>query len=106
MALTDGKPGAEPRARRTRRSDSQATPGDVRMEDVICWLSDNLPDDAVIANGAGNYSGWVHRYYRFRNYRTQLAPTSGSMGYGVPAAVGRKPRHLIQPWSVPVTAAS
>ena len=68
----------------------QATPGDVRMEDVICWLSDNLPDDAVIANGAGNYSGWVHRYYRFRNYRTQLAPTSGSMGYGVPAAVAAK----------------
>ena len=67
----------------------QATPGDIRMEDVICWLSDNLPDDAVIANGAGNYPA-VHRYYRFRNYRTQLALTSGSMGYGVPAAVAAK----------------
>ncbi|MEM7406598.1 MAG: thiamine pyrophosphate-binding protein [Pseudomonadota bacterium] len=68
----------------------EETPGAVKLEQVITWLSDNLGDDAVIANGAGNYSGWVHRYYRFRNYRTQLAPTSGSMGYGVPAAVSAK----------------
>ncbi|MBT6274622.1 MAG: hypothetical protein HOI95_10870, partial [Chromatiales bacterium] len=44
----------------------------------------------IICNGAGNYSGWVHRYYTFKDYRTQLAPTSGSMGYGVPAAVAAK----------------
>jgi acetolactate synthase-1/2/3 large subunit len=68
----------------------EETPGDVKMESILTWLSDELPDDAVIANGAGNYSGWIHRYYLFRNYRTQLAPTSGSMGYGVPAAVAAK----------------
>jgi acetolactate synthase I/II/III large subunit len=68
----------------------QETPGNVKLEQVITWLSSNLPDDAVIANGAGNYSGWIHRYYQFRGFRTQLAPTSGSMGYGVPAAVAAK----------------
>ena len=46
-----------------------------------------LPDDAILTNGAGNYSGWVHRFYQHRKYRTQLAPTSGAMGYGVPSAV-------------------
>ena len=68
----------------------QTTPGAVKLEEIMVWLSENLGDDAVIANGAGNYSGWIHRYYRFRGYRTQLAPTSGSMGYGVPAAVSAK----------------
>lgn len=66
------------------------TPGDVRMEEVLAHVVDTLPADAIIANGAGNYAGWVHRYYRFRTYRTQLAPTSGSMGYGMPAAVAAK----------------
>jgi acetolactate synthase I/II/III large subunit len=68
----------------------EATPGNVRLEDVMVWLRENLEDDAIICNGAGNYSGWVHRYYTFKDYRTQLAPTSGSMGYGVPAAVAAK----------------
>ncbi len=68
----------------------EETPGDVKIEQIVTWLSDNLGDQDVIANGAGNYSGWVHRYYLFRGYRTQLAPTSGSMGYGVPAAVSAK----------------
>ena len=44
----------------------------------------------MICNGAGNFSIWVHRYYRYRRYGTQLAPISGSMGYGVPAAIGMK----------------
>ena len=70
--------------------DPQTTPGDVKLEEIIVWLSNHLDEHAVIANGAGNYSGWIHRYYRFRGYRTQLAPTSGSMGYGVPAAVSAK----------------
>jgi acetolactate synthase I/II/III large subunit len=69
---------------------AEETPGDVKLEQVVTWLSDHLGDQDVIANGAGNYSGWVHRYYLFRGYRTQLAPTSGSMGYGVPAAVSAK----------------
>lgn len=68
----------------------RATPGDLRMEQVVRWLSDNLPDDAVLTNGAGNYASFLHRYYRFRRYGTQLAPTSGSMGYGLPAAIAAK----------------
>ncbi len=66
------------------------TPGALKMENVIAHLNDVLPDDAILTNGAGNYSAWLHRYYRYRNYRTQLAPTSGSMGYGLPAAVAAK----------------
>jgi acetolactate synthase-1/2/3 large subunit len=60
---------------------------------IVHWLRDRLPDDAIITNGAGNYSGWVSRFFRFRRYGTQLAPTSGSMGYGLPAAIAAKLRH-------------
>jgi acetolactate synthase-1/2/3 large subunit len=65
-------------------------PGAFQYGAAIRWLSDWLPDDAIICNGAGNYSGWLHRHYQFRCFATQLAPTSGSMGYGVPAAVFAK----------------
>ncbi len=68
----------------------QATPGDVKMEQIVAHLSEVLPDDAIVTNGAGNYAAWLHRYYWHRTYRTQLAPTSGSMGYGLPAAVAAK----------------
>ena len=67
-----------------------ATPGDVKLEEVICHLREVLPEDAIITNGAGNYAGWLHRYYSYNSYRTQLAPTSGSMGYGLPAAIAAK----------------
>jgi acetolactate synthase-1/2/3 large subunit len=67
-----------------------ATPGAVRMEEVVGWLSAQLPEDSVITNGAGNYAAFLHRYYRFRRYGTQLAPTSGTMGYGFPAAIAAK----------------
>ncbi|WDZ76242.1 thiamine pyrophosphate-binding protein [Ensifer adhaerens] len=70
-----------------------ATPGDFQYGDAMVWLRDHLPEDAIICNGAGNYSAWIHRYYRFRSFATQLAPTSGSMGYGVPAAVLAKRQH-------------
>ena len=63
------------------------SPGAVKMEQVVRWLSDNLPADSYVTNGAGNYAAWLHRYFAFKQYRTQLAPTSGSMGYGFPAAV-------------------
>jgi len=63
------------------------TPGQVRLEDVVAWLSANLPADAIVTNGAGNYAAFLHRYFRFRSTRRQLAPTSGSMGYGFPAAL-------------------
>ena len=62
-------------------------PGTFQYGEVVTWLRDRLPKDAIVCNGAGNYAGWLHRYHRFRRFATQLAPTSGSMGYGVPAAV-------------------
>ncbi|MEI2417970.1 thiamine pyrophosphate-binding protein [Orrella sp. JC864] len=68
-------------------------PGDFQYGQVVAWLRDRLPADAIVCNGAGNYAGWLHRHFRHRAYGTQLAPTSGSMGYGVPAAVMAKLRH-------------
>ncbi|MFO1049337.1 MAG: thiamine pyrophosphate-binding protein [Geminicoccaceae bacterium] len=65
-------------------------PGAFQYGEAMAWLRDRLPGDAVICNGAGNFSIWIHRYYRFRGFGSQLAPTSGSMGYGVPAAVMAK----------------
>lgn len=71
----------------------EPTPGTLRMESLVSHLNEVLPDDAILTNGAGNYSAWLHRYYRYRDFRTQLAPTSGSMGYGLPAAVAAKLRY-------------
>lgn len=65
-------------------------PGDLQMGEVMRFLREELPGDAVICNGAGNYASWSQRFYRFRQYGTQLAPISGSMGYGVPAAIAAK----------------
>ncbi|MSQ72736.1 MAG: thiamine pyrophosphate-binding protein [Betaproteobacteria bacterium] len=65
-------------------------PGKVQMADVVTWLRERLPEDALICTGAGNFSGWVQRFYRFPKWRTQVAPTNGSMGYGVPAGVAAK----------------
>ncbi len=71
----------------------EETPGDLKMESVIAYLNDVLAEEAILTNGAGNYAGWLHRYYRYKSWRTQLAPTSGSMGYGLPAAVSAKLEH-------------
>ncbi|GLS17030.1 thiamine pyrophosphate protein [Labrys miyagiensis] len=68
-------------------------PGSFQYGEALLWLRDRLPEDAIICNGAGNYAVWVQRYLRFRRFGTQLAPTSGSMGYGVPAAVAAKALH-------------
>ena len=68
-------------------------PGAVNMAEVVLWLRENLPRDAIVTNGAGNYAIWPGRFYRYRAWGTQLAPTSGSMGYGVPAAIGAKRLH-------------
>lgn len=65
----------------------QESPGALKQEDVIKWLSAHLPDDTIVTNGAGNYAAWLHRYFVYKQYGTQLAPTSGSMGYGFPAAI-------------------
>jgi acetolactate synthase-1/2/3 large subunit len=70
-----------------------AGPGEVQLGEIVRWLSDHLPDDAIVANGAGNYCIWVNGYYQYRRYRSQLGPTSGSMGYGTPAAIAAKLVH-------------
>jgi acetolactate synthase-1/2/3 large subunit len=59
----------------------------------VATMRDRMPADTIICNGAGNYSGWWHRFWRYGPYGTQLAPTNGSMGYGVPAAVAASRRH-------------
>lgn len=69
------------------------TPGDVKMAHVIQQLCETLPDNAIITNGAGNYAAFLHRFYHYQEYRTELAPTSGSMGYGFPAAISAKLQH-------------
>lgn len=69
------------------------TAGDVQMGEIMTWLRDHLAEDAVITNGAGNYCTWIHRFHRFRRFGTQVAPTSGSMGYGLPAAIAARLRH-------------
>jgi acetolactate synthase-1/2/3 large subunit len=67
--------------------------GPVQMGEIMAYLRDTLPADAILTNGAGNYSSWLHRFYRFRRYRTYLGPTNGSMGYGVPSAIAAKLVH-------------
>ena len=59
----------------------------VDLGGVMAALAGRLPPGAIVTNGAGNYATWVHRFHRFRGFGAQLAPTSGSMGYGLPAAV-------------------
>ncbi len=82
--------------RDTARSAYQAStkplevPGAAQYPEIIKQVADAVSDDAIICNGAGNYAAFLHRYFTYRDYRTQLAPTSGSMGYGVPAAVAAK----------------
>ena len=65
-------------------------PGPVLMGPIMSYLEETLPPDAIICNGAGNFATWMHRYHRYRRFNTQAAPTSGSMGYGLPAGVAAK----------------
>ena len=65
-------------------------PGALQMSKAMVHLRHMLPADTIICNGAGNFAVWAHRFWRFNHFGTQLAPTSGSMGYGIPAAVGAK----------------
>ncbi len=65
-------------------------PGKVQMWDVIQHMDRVLPPDVIVTNGAGNYTTWAHRFHRYRGFRTQLAPASGAMGYGVPAGISAK----------------
>jgi acetolactate synthase-1/2/3 large subunit len=63
------------------------------MCDVMAALESRVKPDAIYCNGAGNYTAWIHRFHRHRLPHTQLAPTSGAMGYGVPAAIAAKLLH-------------
>jgi acetolactate synthase-1/2/3 large subunit len=66
------------------------TPGQLNFGEVLVYLREHLPAETIVTNGAGNYTAWCHRFYEFSVPRTQLAPTNGSMGYGVPAALAAK----------------
>jgi len=74
-----------------------SVPGRVNMSEVLRYLRDRLPPETMVTNGAGNFSIWVHRFYRYTGFRTQLGPTSGAMGYAVPAAVAAKFVHPDRP---------
>ncbi len=69
----------------------QALPGDIDMPAIVASLEKHLPPDAVLTNGAGNFASWVHRFFKHhglaKGFKTQLAPTNGAMGYGVPAGI-------------------
>jgi acetolactate synthase-1/2/3 large subunit len=81
---------SELRAAYERSLTPTALPGAVKLADVVRTVSQILPEDGIVTNGAGNYAAFVHRYFEYKGYRTQLAPTSGSMGYGLPAAIAAK----------------
>ena len=68
-------------------------PGGVNLGAIMVWLRENLPADAILCNGAGNFAAWIQRFYRVRRFASHIAPTSGSMGYGVPAAVAMQRLH-------------
>ncbi len=71
----------------------QPIPGKVQLAEIALWMRERLPEDAIVCTGAGNFSGWWQRYWRFPGLRTQVAPCNGSMGYGVPAGVAAKLAH-------------
>ncbi|HKF72110.1 MAG TPA: thiamine pyrophosphate-binding protein [Stellaceae bacterium] len=66
------------------------SPGKIQMAEIVRWLDQHMPPETAYTNGAGNFATWLHRFHRYRGFGTQLAPTSGSMGYGFPAALGAK----------------
>ncbi|MBJ7533383.1 thiamine pyrophosphate-binding protein [Rhodomicrobium vannielii ATCC 17100] len=110
-ALEDMKPldgSAWAAWRESARADYEAwiepekTPGALQLAEVVAYLRETLPGNAIIANGAGNFAAWVHRFYTYRECGTGLAPISGSMGYGVPAGVAAK---LVHPGRTVVTFA-
>ncbi|HEX5999141.1 MAG TPA: thiamine pyrophosphate-binding protein [Hyphomicrobiaceae bacterium] len=84
---------AELRAAYEKSLEPIALPGAVKLAEVIRTVSKMLPEDGILTNGAGNFAAFVHRYFEYKRYRTCLAPTSGSMGYGLPAAIAAKLAH-------------
>lgn len=88
---------ADARADYLANLEAPQIPGSLQMGEVMAYLRERLPADAILTNGAGNFATWLHRFYQYRTFRTQLAPTSGAMGYGVPAAVAAKAVHPDRP---------
>jgi len=112
LAMLNGQPAldaapwrdaaAEARAEYLAWRTPRPVPGALDMWQIVSWLDAELPDDAILANGAGNFATWLHRIFRYRGFRTQLAPYSGSMGYGVPAAIAAKavhPGRIVVSWN-------
>ena len=95
-----GKPASPKYSARTRTARAEyetwqtsaykGMPGKVDLREIVLHMEKVLPEDTIYTNGAGNFSGWLHRFHRYGKFRTQLAPTAGSMGYGVPAAIAAK----------------
>ena len=83
-----GRPAA--RADYLANLEHRPLPGDLDLGDVMATLRERLPADAIVTSGAGNFTVWVHRFYEFSVYPSQLAPRSGAMAYGVPAALAAK----------------
>jgi acetolactate synthase-1/2/3 large subunit len=105
-ALAAEAPVANPRWRETTaaaRAEYEAwqqpvrSPGKLQMAEIVRWLGQNMPAETAFTNGAGNFATWLHRFHRYRGFGTQLAPTSGSMGYGFPAALGAKVQNPARP---------
>jgi acetolactate synthase I/II/III large subunit len=71
--------------------------GALNLSVVVSWLRERLPSGTIVTCGAGTYISWVHRFYRYTGFRTQLGPTGGAMGYGVPAAIAAKLVHPERP---------
>lgn len=76
----------ELRGEEVERRRPRPQPGDT-LSAIMAWLQDEIGPDAIVANGAGNYAIWVHRFIRYRRYGSQLAPASGAMGFGLPAGI-------------------
>jgi acetolactate synthase-1/2/3 large subunit len=81
---------AEARADLLAWSGRREIPGKVQMCDVVEHLNKTMPEETIYTNGAGNFATWLHRFHKYTGFRTQIAPTSGAMGYGVPAAIAAK----------------
>jgi acetolactate synthase-1/2/3 large subunit len=80
-------------------SQPTSIPGGVQLSEIVANLANELPRNAILTNGAGNFAAWLHRFYPYGGFKTQLAPANGSMGYGLPAAIAAK---LVDPQRVVV----
>lgn len=94
MKPVDGTPwkawAAGAHADYVRREDAKPSPGALDMVAVMATMRERLPPDAIVTTGAGNYAAWSHRFLRYTRLGTQIAPVSGSMGYGIPAAIAQQ----------------